>query len=134
MKQPLPGIVSISYLPCANLTPNLMERYLCGLPVSISATKTAIALVGDAECTLDAEFECNSYIEECQLEFSTTDDIDNSVPIAFVVTDANGASYLIGVKEKPYPQVLIGKTIDTESNVNTVKFTFKARKSLISVV
>ena len=134
MKQSLPGIVSISYLPCANLTTNIMERYLCGLPVSISATKTAIALVGDAECTLDAEFECNSYIEECQLEFSTTDDIGNSVSIAFVITDANGASYLIGVKEKPYPEVQIGKTIDTESNVKKIKVTFKAKKSLIIIV
>lgn len=134
MKQSLPGIVSVSYLPCSKLTPNLMERYLCGIPVSVLSTTIPVSLIGDAECTLDAEFECNSYIEEVNLEFSTTDDIDNTIPIAFVVTDANDASYLIGVKEKPYPQVLIGKTIDIESNIFKVKVTFKAKKSLIIIV
>ena len=65
------------------------------------------------------------------LQFTTTDELDNATHLAFVVTDANRESFIIGTKEAPFPMVEITKTVDKEENVYHVKVTFSKRKSLV---
>ena len=71
------------------------------------------------------------YSEKTVLEFNTTDDLRHYPPLAFVVTDADGQSYIIGTKEAPYPIMEITQTVDKEVHVNTVKVTFTRPKSLV---
>ena len=68
------------------------------------------------------------------MEFTTTDEILQMQELAFVVTDVHDKSYLIGVKEAPFPIVNITTKVDDETNISEVKVTFQRQKSLIPCV
>lgn len=131
MKQSLPGITAISYLPCANLLPNIQEKHRVGIPVAVQALSTPIDDFFSASCETESEYINGGNSETTTLQFRTTDEIHSSRPLAFVVTDANNESFLIGTKEEPYPIVEISELKDAESNIQMVKVTFVRRKSLI---
>ena len=131
MRQSLPNITAIYYVPCASLIPNITEKHRAGLPVAIFPLPSAIEQYGNASCEAEQEYVGGSYSEKTVLQFNTTDDLSHYPPLAFVVTDADGQSYIIGTKEAPYPIMEITQTIDKEVHVNTVKVTFTRRKSLV---
>ena len=134
MRQSLPNIINIYIVPCASLVPNITEKFRAGLPVAIFPFPTPIEHFINASCETEQEFDNGGYSEETVLQFSTTEDISHYPPLAFIVTDANGQSYVIGTQEAPYPIIEINRTIDKEINVNAVKVTFTHRKSLIPCV
>ena len=131
MKQSLPDIVAIHKILCESLVPNITEKCCAHLPIEISVPLTAIEHFGNASCEAEQQYESGGYSEKTVLQFITTEDVDQYPPLAFVVTDAQGQSYVIGAKEKPYPMVEVTKTIDKDTNVNSVKVTFTRRKSLV---
>lgn len=134
MNQSLPDIVAIYRVPCADLIPNITEKYRAQLPVGIFPSPTPIVLCGKSSCEAEQEYVDGGYSEKTVLQFTTTEDISQYPPLAFVVTDANEQSYIIGTKEAPYPMVEITKSIDKEVNVNTVKVTFTRPKSLVPCI
>ena len=75
-----------------------------------------------------------TYYESTTLQFTTTDEIRQSQELAFVVTDVNNHTYVIGCKEAPYPVVDITTNLDNETNISEVKVTFQRQKSLIPCV
>ena len=131
MKQSLPNITAIFYVPCASLIPNITEKNRAGLPVAIFPLPSVIEQYGNASCEAEQEYDNGGYSEKTVLQFNTTDDLSHYPPLAFVVTDADGQSYIIGTKEAPYPIMEITQTIDKEVHVNTVKVTFTRPKSLV---
>ena len=131
MKQSLPNITAIFYVPCASLIPNITEKNRAGLPVAIFPLPSVIEQYGNASCEAEQEYVGGGYSEKTVLQFNTTDDLTHYPPLAFVVTDAGGQSYIIGTKEAPYPIMEITQTIDKEVHVNTVKVTFTRPKSLV---
>ena len=131
MRQSLPGIIAIYTVPCALLSPNIVEKHIAGVPVGIFPLPTAIEHYGNAECNAEQEYDNGGYSEKTVLQFTTTEEISRVAPIAFVVTDANSQSYVIGTKEAPFPMVEITKSVDKEQNVFHVKVTFQNRKSLV---
>ena len=131
MKQSLPNITAIFYVPCASLIPNITEKNRAGLPVAIFPLPFSIEQYGNASCEAEQEYVGGGYSEKTVLQFTTTDDLSHYPALAFVVTDAGGQSYIIGTKEAPYPIMEITQTIDKEVHVNTVKVTFTRRKSLV---
>ena len=72
-----------------------------------------------------------TYYESTTLQFTTTDEIQQSQELAFVVTDVHDKSYLIGCKEAPYPVVDITTNLDKDNNISHVKVSFSRKKSLI---
>jgi hypothetical protein len=134
MKQSLPNITAIYYVPCASLIPNITEKHRAGLPVAIFPLPSSIEQYGNASCEAEQEYDNGGYLEKTVLQFNTTDDLSHYPPLAFVVTDADGQSYIIGTKEAPYPIMEITQTIDKEVHVNTVKVTFTRPKSLVPCV
>lgn len=48
-----------------------------------------------------------------------------------IITDVHDKSYLIDVKEVPFPIVNITTKVDDETNISEVKVTFQRQKSLI---
>ena len=70
-------------------------------------------------------------LRKTSLDFTTTDEIPRSQELGFVVTDVHDKSYLIGVKEAPFPIVNITTKVDDETNISEVKVTFQRQKSLI---
>ena len=131
MKQSLPNIIDIYKVPCASLVPNITEKYRAGLPVAIFPLPSPIEQYGNASCDAEQEYVGGGYSEKTVLQFTTTENISQFPPLAFVVTDAGGQSYIIGTKEAPYPIMEITHTIDKEVHVNTVKVTFTRPKSLV---
>ena len=134
MRQSLPNIIAIYYVLCASLVPNITEKYRAGLPVAIFPLPSAIEQYGNASCEAEQEYVGGGYSEKTVLQFNTTDDLSHYPALAFVVTDADGQSYIIGTKEAPYPIMEITHTIDKEVHVNTVKVTFTRQKSLVPCV
>lgn len=134
MKQSLPGIKSIGYLPCHLLPPNILQKHLAGVAVGIYSIPTPVEHYGNAECTAEQEYDHGSYLERSTLTFTTTDRIPNHLPLAFVMTDVNGQSYVIGFHEAPLPVVEISQKTGETDCIFEVKVNFSARKSLISCV
>ena len=141
MTQSLPGIKAISFVPCHLLSPNIVEKHRAGIPVGVFSTSTPIEHYGNASCEAESEYINGGYSEKTVLQFTTTDEILqkpalgsaalNKRELAFVVTDVHDKSYLIGVKEAPFPMVDITQKIDDDTNINQVKVTFQRQKSLI---
>ena len=130
-KQSLPGIKAISYVPCRLLSPNILEKYRAGVPIGVFAYSKSIEHYGNASCEAESEYIGGGYFEKTSLDFTTTDEIPQTRELAFVVTDVHDKSYLIGVKEAPFPIVNITTKVDDETNISEVKVTFQRQKSLI---
>ena len=133
-KQSLPGIKAIAFLPCKLLPPNIVEKFLAGVPIGVFSTSTPIEHYGNASCEAESENTGGTYYESTTLQFTTTDEIQQSQELAFVVTDVHDKSYLIGVMEAPFPIVNITTKVDDETNISEVKVTFQRQKSLIPCV
>ena len=131
MKQSLPALKSIAYLPCSLVSPDTLEKYLASIPVGIFAAVTRVVHFESSTCEAEAEYNNGVSYEKTTLQFRTTDDIPPSQDIAFVVTDVQGKSFLIGHRERPYPMVAVTSIIDKDTNIFEVKVQFSARKSLI---
>ena len=131
MRQSLPGIKAISFLPCHLLTPHIVEKHRAGIPIGVFPIPTPIEHYGNASCEAESEYIGGGYFEKTSLEFTTTDEIQQMPELAFVVTDVHDKSYLIGVKEAPFPIVNITTKVDDETNISEVKVTFQRQKSLI---
>ena len=129
--QSLPNIVKVFTIPCASLAPNVVEKYMAGLPVGVYPLPTEVEQYGTGSVEAANELDDGTYFEKTVLQFSTAEDIDNRTPMAFVVMDAQEKFFLIGAKEKPYPIVEITKGVSSDANVNDIKVTFSRKKSLI---
>ena len=133
MKQSLPSISFIGYLPCSELPPDLLLKYLSGMPISIFASPTPIEHYGNASCEAVSEYDNGSRLEKTTLKFTTADEVPERQDLAFVVKDVQGREYVIGQKESPYPMVEISTSVDKDENIKEVKVVFSARKSLIQL-
>lgn len=134
MKQSLPGITTVFYLPCSALISYIMAKHLAKIPVGVFSSLYGLDLYGDGECEAESSDENGLTSERTTLEFTTTTEIPNNEPLAFVFSDANHKFYLIGAREKPYPIVESTKRIDSDKNIFEVKVTFTAQKSLIPCI
>ena len=129
--QSLPNIVKVFTIPCASLTPNVVEKYMAGLPVGVYPLPTEVEQYGTGSVEAANELDDGTYYEKTVLQFSTAEEIDNRTPLAFVIKDAQENYYLIGAKEAPYPIIEITKSMSCERNVSNVKMTFTRKKSLL---
>jgi hypothetical protein len=129
--QSLPNIIKVFTIPCASLAPNIVEKYMAGLPVGVYPLPTEVEQYGTGSVEAANELDDGTYYEKTVLQFSTAEEIDNRTPMAFVVMDAQGKYFLIGVKEFPFPIVEITKGLSPDANVNDIKVTFSRKKSLI---
>lgn len=132
MTQSLPSICYIGYLPCSELPPDILNKYLAGMPVAINASPTPVEIYGDASCEAVSEHDNGSRLEKTTLKFTTADEVPEHQDLAFVVKDAQGKEYIIGQKEAPYSMVEISTSVDKNENIKEAKVVFIAKKSLIS--
>ena len=130
----LPGIKFIGFVIAENLQREMMFKHLAGLPVGIFTDITPISFCGVPTCEAISNYNKNGRIEQTTLRFKTLDVLPTSRHVAFVVTDCNGQSYIIGQHEKPRPIVKITHDTGTPNGdpaVATVEITLYAQKSLI---
>lgn len=137
MKVSLPSITKIAYLPCSELSPDIVFRYKVKMPVAVYAGTTPITFYGTPSCDTVSEYENKGRLEKATLKFSTLDELPTAFPIAFVVTTANGRSYLIGAMERPFPVVKVEERTGVpggEPAVKSVTVTLSAYKSLVPCI
>ena len=135
--QSLPGIKFVGYVDCDKLQREMMYKSLAGIPVGVFTDITPIAFCGVPTCDAVANYNSNGRVEQTTLKFKTLDVLPTTRHIAFVVTDCNGKSYIIGQHEKPRPIVKVTKntgTPDGDPSVLSVEVTFTAEKSLIHCI
>ena len=133
----LPSITKIAYLPCSELSADIAFRCKVGLPVAVYAVTTPVTFCGTPLCDTVTELENKVRISHTTLTFSTIEELPTAFPIAFVVTTANGRSYLIGAMERPFPVVKIESTTgapDGDTATDKVTVTFSAPKALVPCV
>ena len=130
----LPGIKNIGYVPSERLQRQIMLKHLAGLPVGLYTDVTPIEFCGVPICNSISSYNNNGRIEQTTLKFNTKKTIPTSSHIAFVITDCNEQSYIIGQREKPRPIVKITQQTGTPNGdpaVMEVEVTLYAQKSLI---
>ena len=132
--QSLPGIKFIGYVLADNLQREMMNKHLANLPVGIFTDITPIAFCGVPTCEAVSTYNNNGRIEQTTLRFKTLDDLPTYRHVAYVVTDCNNQSYIIGQREKPRPIVKVTRDTGTpngDPSVASVEITLYAQKSLI---
>ena len=130
----LPGIKFIGFALAENLQREMMFKHLAGIPVGIFTDITPIAFCGVPTCEAVSTYNKNGRIEQTTLRFKTLDVLPTTRHVAFVVTDCNNQSYIIGQHEKPRPIVKVTRDTGTPNGdpaVATVEITLYAQKSLI---
>ena len=130
----LPGIKNIGYVPAERLQREIMLKHLAGLPVAVFTDITPISFCGVPTCEAVSSYNNNGRIEQTTLRFNTREAMPTSRHVAFVVTDCNGKSYIIGQREKPRPIVKVTQdtgTPDGDPAVFSVEILLYAQKSLI---
>lgn len=135
--QSLPGIRFLGYVPAERLQREIMYKYLAGVPVGIFTDVTPINFVGVPTCEAVSSYNNNGRIEQATLRFNTLDELPTNSHIAFVITDCNGQSYVIGQHEKPRPIIKTSSATGTPSGdpaVCSVEVTLYAQKSLIPCI
>ena len=106
----------MGYVPAERLQREIMYKHLAGLPVGIFTEVTPIAFVGVPTCEAVSTYNNNGRVEQTTLRFKTLDDVPTNRHIAFVITDCNGQSYVIGQHEKPRPIIKTTSTTGTPEN------------------
>ena len=130
----LPGIKFIGFVSAENLQREMMFKHLAGIPVGVFTDITPIAFCGVPTCEAVSTYNKNGRIEQTTLRFRTLDVLPTTRHVAFVVTDCNNQSYIIGQHEKPRPIVKVTRDTGTPNGdpaVATVEITIYAQKSLI---
>ena len=124
-------------MPAENLQREIMYKHLAGLPVGIFTSITPIAFVGVPTCEAVSTYNKNGRVEQTTLRFNTLDEVPTNRHIAFVITDCNGQSYVIGQHEKPRPIIKTTSSTGTTSGdpaVCSVEVVLYAQKSLIPCI
>jgi hypothetical protein len=137
MKVALPSITKIAYLPCSELSHDIQLRYKVKMPVAVYAGTTLVKFFDTPTCEAVMEYENKGRVEHTTLKFSTLDELPTAYPVAFVVTTANGRSYLIGAMERPFPVVKVEERTGVpagEPAVKSVTVTLSAHKSLVPCI
>lgn len=133
-KQSLPGIKSIGFVETEKLSPNVMLKGICEIPVAVYADVTDVTFVSAPTCVLGDEYDKHGRLQTVTLNFATNDYIPMYKRLAFIVTDVNGQSYLIGAKEPPFPVMKLSINFGTpggDSSTNLVEVKHVAIKSLL---
>lgn len=118
----LPGIAKIGYCLCENIQPNIVLKHSSGIPVGVFTEIVPVRFFGVPTCETSSEYDSNGRKVVYTLKFVTNDNIPLNKHLAFVITDASGASYIIGSRERPYPVVKSSATSGNpsgESNATT---------------
>lgn len=135
--QSLPGIKFIGFVLAERLQREIMLKHLAGLAVGVFTDVTPITFVGVPTCEAVSSYNNNGRLEQTTLRFNTLDDLPTNRHVAFVVTDCNNQSYVIGQNEKPRPIVKVTQNTGMPNDdpaVLSVEVTLYAQKSLIPCV
>jgi len=132
----LPGIKALYYVPCNKLPSDLTHMCAARVPIVLYADRTEIPFVKEPTCEIETTNENKGKKQSVTLSFQSVIVIPEEEALAFVVTDENDLSYLIGIKEEPYPLITCLKSFgspDGDSNTLSVEVSFVQTNACIEV-
>lgn len=101
----LPGIKAIFFTQCSSLQEGIELSAISGNDIAVLADLTKINFLDVPQCLKSKEKQNGGFVDTVTLSFKSSEDLPADCPLAFVVTDVNDVSWLIGCKEKPWPVV-----------------------------
>lgn len=113
--QILPGVTAIGWIESRHLQARVNLAAICGMAVPILTDINGINFFDTPTCELARKKEGAATSETAMLKFKTYIRLPNRKKIAFIVTDANGDTYLIGAAEPPFPSVEATRTLGSPS-------------------
>lgn len=114
--QILPGIKYIGWLDGQHLPKRVDLAAICRMPIAILTDIYTIDFFDEPQCECKTTKEGGSYTDTASLKFSCGEQLPHLSAIAFVVTDVNDKSYLIGSREAPHPIVEVTQLSGIPSN------------------
>lgn len=99
--QILPGIKKIGWVDSRHLPARVDLSAICGMTVAVMTDVYPIDFFDDPECECVTKKDSAGYEDAVSLKFCTDSPLPISDFMAFVITDVNGRSFLIGSKERP---------------------------------
>lgn len=103
--QILPGIIFIGWVDCRNLPCRVDLSAICRITVPVLTDVHPMDFFGEPECQRQTRKEGAGYEDTATLKFLSDTELPANGCVGFVITDANGISYLIGSREHPRPIV-----------------------------
>lgn len=135
----LPGLRTVRYCRCSDLPRSLMLMSQAGVIPTLSICTldlTAVEFIGEATLSVDGSTSCGARSEKSTIQFSSLEELPEGVPLAFIVTDVNAVSYVVGTREPRYPVVDYSQTTGKpghDRNIRTYKITHVGAKSAVRV-
>lgn len=136
-KQILPGVKKIGWVDCRNLPQRVSLSAICGMPVAILTDIHDIPFFDDPACECVTKKDGAGYQDTATLKFRTPFVIPDNGFLAFVVTDVNDNSYLIGSFEVPHAVYEFTKSTGkpgTDSAGYEVEITHVSIRSMVPCV
>ena len=133
-QQILPGIKAIGWVLCDKLIADIALRGIAGMAVPVLTDIHAVDFFGEPECACVTANDNGNRLDTATLKFASENILPLHSHIAFVVTDINGCSYIIGAKEAAFPVVKLTisfGTSDGDSAGFIYEITHSAIKSLV---
>ncbi|MBQ0076100.1 MAG: hypothetical protein KBS70_07665 [Bacteroidales bacterium] len=132
----LPGIRTIEYVNADKLPNDLTLMRQARMPIIIYTQRTPIPFAGEPTCETESANENKGKRQTVTLSFQSTITLPEEFPLAFVVTDQTGQTWLVGLPEEPYPLVTSVQTFgQPEGDIHAlnVEVSFTAPEALIPV-
>ena len=86
---------------------NIELKALVGHPFGFYDTLTEVCFTGTPTCVTESDYDNHSRTEKIVLTFHSVEVLPIRRQLAFIVTDAQGDSYVIGHAEDPFPTVKV---------------------------
>lgn len=100
-----PGIKSIGYVFADQIPANTIYNAVAGIPINLFLTPTPVPVAGATTCEIVSSNENNGIAQSLTLTFSTALQLPRHRPLAFIIEDVNGNTFLIGQPERPHLSV-----------------------------
>ena len=117
-----PGIKSIGYIFADHIPANTVYNAVAGMPVNLFVKPTPVCLAANAVCQVEESNESNGIAQTVTLSFRTAHQLPRHRPLAFIIEDVNGNTFLIGQPERPHLSISRTRqtgTPESESAVTT---------------
>lgn len=133
IKWTIPGINQIKLIRCSEITPDIDKRYEAGAPCSVYTRSAEVQFFGHPECEVKEIHRRSGVKYAVTLKFKSNDLLARAWPVAFMVTDNNGKSTLIGLRESPYPIISVTDTAGEEKGSKTLEYTITSATMPVEV-
>ncbi|MBR3564722.1 MAG: hypothetical protein IKN91_00115 [Paludibacteraceae bacterium] len=115
-----PGIKSVGYIFADHIPANSVYNAVAGIDINLFVKPTPICIIADATCEVDESNESNGIAQSVTLSFRSTSELPRHRPLAFVIEDVNGNTFLLGQPERPHLAVARTRQTGTPSGESAV--------------